>query len=73
MVRQAKGVHALTLGHNQLHFLRRRTVQVPNQRHAYPGLAKATDGLDALEADIVAEQRLKAKPVPHRFELVPRA
>ena len=72
MFRQAKAVHAVTLGHNQLHFLRWRTVQVPNERHGYPGLAKATEGLDALEADIVAEQRQKAKPVAHRFELVPQ-
>ena len=57
MFRQAKAVHALTLGHNQLHFLRWRTVQVPNERRGYPGLAKAIEGLDALEADIVAEQR----------------
>jgi lysophospholipase L1-like esterase len=72
MFRQAKAVHTLTLGHNQLHFLRWRTVQVPNERHGYPGLAKAIEGLDALEGDIVAEQRQKAKPVSHRFELVPQ-
>ena len=44
MFRQAKAVHALTLGHNNLHFLRWRTVQVPNERHGYPGLAKASRG-----------------------------
>ena len=35
-------------------------------------LAKAIEGLDALELDLIAEQRAKAKPLPHRFELVPR-
>ena len=57
MFRQAKAVHDLTLRHNDLHFLRWRTVQVPNERRGYPGLAKAIEGLDALEADMVAEQR----------------
>jgi len=71
MFRQAKAVHELTLRHNDLHFQRWRTLQVPYERRGYPGLAKAIEGLDALEADVVAEQRSKAKPVPHRFELVP--
>ncbi len=72
MFRQAKAVHDLTLRHNDLHFLRWRTVQVPNERRGYPGLVKAIEGLDALEADEIAEQRTKAIPVPHRFELVPQ-
>jgi lysophospholipase L1-like esterase len=72
MFRQAKAVHDLTLGHNNLHFLRWRTVQVPNERRGYPGLAQAIAGLDALEADQVAEQHQKAKPTPHRFELFPQ-
>ena len=71
MFRQAKAVHGMTLGHNTLHFWRWRTIQVPRESRGYPGLAKAIEGLDALEADEVAEHRKKAKPVPHRFELVP--
>ena len=73
MFRQAKAVHDLTLKHNNLHFLRWRTIQVPNERQGYPALAKAIDGIDALEADQVAEQRKKAAPIPHRFELVPKS
>jgi lysophospholipase L1-like esterase len=72
MFRQAEAVHALTLAHNQLHFLRWRTVQVPNERHGYANMAKAIEGLDSLEGDMIAEQRQKAKPVSHRFELVPQ-
>jgi lysophospholipase L1-like esterase len=72
MLRQAKAVHDLTIEHNKLHFLRWRTIQVPNERNGYAGLAQAIEGLDALEAGEVAAQRLKAKPLPHRFELVPR-
>ncbi|CEF48408.1 unnamed protein product [uncultured bacterium] len=72
MFRQAKAVHELTLRHNDLHFQRWRNLQVPYERRAYPGLAKAVEGFDALEADVVADQRNKAKPATHRFELVPR-
>ena len=73
MFRQARGSKTWTASrHNDLHFLRWRTVQVPNERRGYPGLAKAIEGLDALEADEVAEQRKKAMPIPHRFELVPQ-
>jgi hypothetical protein len=72
MARQAMAVHHLTLRHNNVHFERWRTVQVPNEGDKYPALAKAIEGLDALEADVVNDQRAKAKPVPHRFELVPQ-
>jgi lysophospholipase L1-like esterase len=72
MLRQAKTVHELTLRHNDLHFQRWRTLQVPYERRGYPSLVKALEGFDALEADVVADQRSKAKPVPHRFELRPR-
>ena len=72
MLRQARAVHELTLRHNNLHFRAWRNVQVPNEGREYPRMAKAIEGLDALEADMVAEQRQKAKPVPHRFELLPQ-
>jgi len=71
MFRQAKAVHELTRRHNDLHFQRWRTLQVPYEGRGYAGLAKAIEGLDALETDVVADQRSQAKPVPHRFELVP--
>jgi lysophospholipase L1-like esterase len=73
MIRQAMSVHQLTLKHNEIHFVRWRMVQVPLEDHAYPSLAKALEGLDALQGEIVAEQRAKAQPVAHRFELVPRS
>jgi hypothetical protein len=47
-------------------------LQVPYERRGYPSLAKALEGFDALEADVIADQRSKAKPVSHQFELVPR-
>ena len=73
MFRQASDVHKLTLRHNELHFIRWRTIQVPNERKGYASLAKAIAGLDALESDERAEQRAKAQPVAHRFELVPQS
>ena len=72
MFRQATAVHRLTLRHNDLHFQRWRALQVPGEQAGYPNLAKAIEGLDALESDYVMEQRQKAKPKPHRFELVPK-
>jgi lysophospholipase L1-like esterase len=72
MFDQAMAVHALTLQHNDIHFHRWRMLQVPFETRGYPALAKAIAGLDAFELDLIAEQRSKAKPVPHRFELVPQ-
>ncbi len=69
---QAMGVHKLTLKHNNEHFTRWRTIQVPLGSHsaavqnALPPLLQA---LDAEEAETVALQRAAAQPKPHRFEL----
>ncbi len=71
MIRQAMAVHRLTLRHNDLHFQRWRSFQVPLESRGYPSLSKALEGLDALESDMVVEQRKEAMPVPHRYELAP--
>jgi lysophospholipase L1-like esterase len=71
MSRQAAAVHRLTLRHNDIHFQRWRTLQAPLEGRGYPNLARAIEGLDALESDMIAEQREEARPVPHRFELAP--
>lgn len=70
MVEQSLVVHALTLKHGELHFLRWRHVQVPLQDDALPSLGKALAALDALEAEIVEKQRAAAKPKPHAFKLI---
>jgi lysophospholipase L1-like esterase len=72
MFDQAMAVHGLTRQHNDIHFQRWRLLQVPFETRSDPALAKAIEALDAFELDLIAEQRAKAKPVPHRFELVPR-
>jgi lysophospholipase L1-like esterase len=72
MFRQAMAVHRLTLRHNELHHQRWRSFQVPLEDRGYPNLSKAIEGLDALESDMVADQRKEATPVPRRYELAPR-
>ena len=72
MFRQAAAVHELTLQHNDVHFYRWRELQVPGESKSYSSLPKTLEALDALEAEMVVDQRAKAKPIPHRFELVPR-
>ena len=70
MVKQAADVHALTLKHNNIHFLRWRTVEVPLQNENSEHLRKALDGLDEVEADIVKKQRETAQPKAHDFKVV---
>jgi lysophospholipase L1-like esterase len=71
MMRQAASVHALTLRHNNIHAARWRQVQVPMEKDRSPHLWQALDALDALEADVVQQQRALAQPRPHRYEIVP--
>ncbi|MGC8668636.1 MAG: SGNH/GDSL hydrolase family protein [Chthonomonadales bacterium] len=71
MARQAAQVYALTVKHNNIHFLRWRSVQVPLQGEKDPHIHKALAELDAFEADIVKEQRAAALPRPRHFELIP--
>jgi lysophospholipase L1-like esterase len=69
MVQQAAKVHTLTVRHNNLHFLRWRQIQVPPLSNNAEHIRTACDALDAIEADMVKEQRAAAKPMPHTFEL----
>jgi hypothetical protein len=73
MARQAADVHKLTLQHNNIHFKRWRTVQVPMADDKTPGVQKAVQGLmdalDAEEAGVVQQQRAAAQPKAHQFQL----
>jgi lysophospholipase L1-like esterase len=71
MVKQAKAVHGLTLKHNNLHFAAWRQVQFPFQDNKSRNIAKALSAMNALEAEVIAEQRAAAQPKPHRYELTP--
>jgi len=72
MLAQAKQVHALTIQHNKFHAIRWRDVQVPFESETAAEVSRAIEGLDAIEARLVARQREAAVPRPHRFELAPK-
>jgi hypothetical protein len=71
MAKQAAAVHDLTLRHNVVHFARWRQVEVNLQTVTVDPahLKTAADALDALEADVVQQQRAAAQPKSHRYEL----
>lgn len=67
---QAARVHALTLKHAGIHNTLWRNVQVPMETEKVATLQAALDALDALDRDLIQQQRTAAQPVAHRFELV---
>lgn len=69
MLRQALSVHDLTLKHNSVHFIRWRQVQLPFESDILVQKHVALSALDALEAEMVDQQRAAAEPTPHRFQL----
>jgi len=73
MMKQAAAVHNLTLKHNEIHFARWRAAGVSLDGVPVPAahLQAADDALDALEADVVEQQRAAAQPRPHHYELTP--
>jgi lysophospholipase L1-like esterase len=71
MAEQARAVHKLTIKHTDFHQKRWREVQVPNENYAEEAIQKAVDGLDALEAEMVKEQRKTAQPKKHQYVLEP--
>jgi len=72
MSKQAAEVHAQTLLHNQIHFVRWRQIQVPLSKLTSPFLDETLADLDRLEGEIVAKQRELAQPKEHRFQLTPK-
>ena len=71
MAQQALDVHALTIRHTQIHNARWRQVQVPMQDQKLERLQPALDSLDALDAELIEQQRTAAQPKPRRYELSP--
>jgi lysophospholipase L1-like esterase len=70
MAKQAAGVHDLTLRHDALHFARWRLVQLNLQNVQAVHTQAATEALDALEEEVIQQQRTAAHPKPHKYELV---
>lgn len=69
MHEQAAAVHKLTLKHTDFHQRRWREIQVPNEKYAAEAVQKAVEGLDALEAEMVKEQRKEAQPKDRKYVL----
>jgi lysophospholipase L1-like esterase len=72
MARQAAAVHALTLKHNNVRFVRWRQIQVALENDTLVQKFVALNALDALEAELVEQQRAAAEPTPHRYRLTPQ-
>lgn len=68
---QAYLLHQLTLKHNNIHFARWRSLQVPMQTEELSSVPAAMTALDSVEAELVKRQRETAMPKEHRFELAP--
>jgi hypothetical protein len=68
MTKQAQQVHQLTVQHNDMHFVRWRQVQL-KAKTDLPHYKEALEGLDALEKDIVKQQRAAAQPKARKYEL----
>src|SRR5207248_1489796 len=71
MLKQANDVLNLTRLHNDLHFTRWRSVQVPHQDDLNAYLQVSMAALDRAEKEIVKQQRDAAQPKPHTYELAP--
>lgn len=69
MARQAAAVHALTLKHNNIHFMRWRQIQLPLENDSLVQTPVALGALDSLESELLHQQRAMAQPKLRRFEL----
>ena len=69
MLKQALDVAKLTVDHNNVHFARWRTLQVPLEKYNLSSLAAAMASLDAVEDELVAQQHAAAQPKPHRYQV----
>jgi hypothetical protein len=72
MREQAMTVETLTEKHNTVHFGGWRMIQVPLTGLSAPHLQQALDDLNALDGELVEEQRAAALPKTRRYELVPQ-
>jgi lysophospholipase L1-like esterase len=71
MARQAKEVYDLTVDHCDIHNDQWRNMQVPLAKYQFTQTQAAMQAADALEAAILNQRRAVAKPVAHKFEVLP--
>ena len=72
MSKQAMTVETLTEKHNTIHFVRWRMIQVPLAGLSAPHLQPTMDDLNALDGELVDEQRAAALPRTLTYELIPQ-
>ena len=70
MLKQALEVAKLTVDHNNVHFARWRTLQVPLEKYHLSSLPATMTNLDVVEDEIVALQHATAQPKAHRYEVM---
>ncbi len=70
MNKQAMAVETLTEKHNLVHFGRWRIIQVPLEGFSAPHLQQTLDDLNALDGELVEEQRAAALPKTRTYELI---
>jgi lysophospholipase L1-like esterase len=72
MSKQAMTVETLTVKHNDVHYSRWRTIQVPLAGLSAPHLQTVMDDLNALDGELIEEQRAAALPKTRTYELSPQ-
>jgi hypothetical protein len=72
MTKQAMTVEILTEKHNTVHYGRWRMIQVPLTGISAPHLQTTLDDLNALDGELVEEQRAAALPKTRTYELIPQ-
>jgi len=73
MHRQAMSVYALCGRLHAIRIARWQGVQVALQEEKSPHLGEALAALDALENEVIEQQKSAALPKPHRYELLPQS
>ena len=71
MLRQALNVHAFSVRRNALRMARWQGVQVALQEERSSHVSEALAALDALDEQLLQQQKAAAMPKAHRYELVP--
>ena len=73
MLKQALIVYAFSGRLHSIRLARWQGVQVALQRETSPHITEALAALDALDDELVGQQKLAAAPKPHRYELLPQS
>lgn len=73
MLKQALSVYAFSLRRNSIRLARWQGVQVALQEETSPHVGEALAAIDALDNELLQQERDAAAPKAHRYELVPQS